>query len=86
MGENTTAMRDPVFYKWHSSINDMFDAYKQTLTPYTTDQVSRESFNSEIVNLLLGCAMYLYQRSAAGDLKSKLTQNVELWMKKECIL
>lgn len=40
MGDSATAMRDPAFYRWHTSINDMFDAYKQTLTPYTEEQVS----------------------------------------------
>ncbi|XP_065201957.1 phenoloxidase 1-like [Planococcus citri] len=40
MFENTTAMRDPVFYRWHNSIQDIFEAYKNTLTPYTTQQLS----------------------------------------------
>lgn len=41
MFENTTAMRDPVFYRWHNSIQDIFEAYKNTLTPYTAQQVSK---------------------------------------------
>lgn len=40
MFENTTAMRDPVFYRWHTSIQDIFEAYKNTLTPYTAQQLS----------------------------------------------
>lgn len=39
MGENTTAMRDPVFYRWHENINDIFMEYKNTLPPYSEDQL-----------------------------------------------
>lgn len=41
MGENMTAMRDPVFYRWHSTIQDMFELYKGTLPPYTVQQVCK---------------------------------------------
>lgn len=40
MAESATAMRDPIFYRWHTNIQDMFNAYKETLTPYTVQQVS----------------------------------------------
>ncbi|GLH09004.1 Phenoloxidase subunit 1 [Gryllus bimaculatus] len=39
MGAVETAMRDPVFYRWHSFINDMFVAHKQTLQPYTEQEL-----------------------------------------------
>lgn len=39
MAEPSTAMRDPVFYRWHNSMNDIFFAYKDQLTPYTVQQV-----------------------------------------------
>nr|WJJ70399.1 venom protein U-MPTX.15-39 [Megalopyge opercularis] len=34
MGDSTTAMRDPVFYRWHAYIDDIFETYKQKLQPY----------------------------------------------------
>ncbi|KAK7871345.1 hypothetical protein R5R35_007603 [Gryllus longicercus] len=40
MGDPTTAMRDPVFYRWHAFVNDLFTAHKRTLTPYTEEQLN----------------------------------------------
>lgn len=34
MSDTTTAMRDPIFYRWHKYIDILFDAYKQTQQPY----------------------------------------------------
>lgn len=39
MGESTTAMRDPVFYRWHAFIDDIFQAYKSKISKYTVEQV-----------------------------------------------
>lgn len=39
MGDSATAMRDPVFYKWHAFINDIFLEHKNTLPAYETPQV-----------------------------------------------
>lgn len=39
MGDSATAMRDPVFYKWHSHVDSLFQRYKEQLTPYTSAQV-----------------------------------------------
>lgn len=39
MGDSATAMRDPVFYKWHAFINDIFLEHKNTLPAYGVDQV-----------------------------------------------
>lgn len=40
MGDSTTAMRDPIFYRWHENINDIFMEYKHTLPAYTLPQLS----------------------------------------------
>ncbi|GAB0086196.1 Hemocyanin, N-terminal [Sergentomyia squamirostris] len=40
MGDSTTAMRDPVFYEWHSYIDDIFQEHKMRLTPYTVAELS----------------------------------------------
>lgn len=39
MGNNKTAVRDPIFYRWHGFINDLFDAYHRTLRPYSKAEV-----------------------------------------------
>lgn len=40
MSDTTTAMRDPIFYRWHKYIDIIFDTYKQTLPPYQVQGVS----------------------------------------------
>ena len=39
IGDNTTAMRDPAFYRWHAYIDDIFQEHKTSLTPYTMPQL-----------------------------------------------
>ncbi|XP_076237383.1 phenoloxidase subunit A3 isoform X2 [Calliopsis andreniformis] len=39
MGDSATAMRDPVFYRWHAFVDDVFQEYKQTLPEYTESQL-----------------------------------------------
>ncbi|KAL1138896.1 hypothetical protein AAG570_008958 [Ranatra chinensis] len=39
MGDPATAMRDPVFYRWHAFIDDIFMEHKNTLPRYTTQQL-----------------------------------------------
>ncbi|XP_049879265.1 phenoloxidase subunit 1 isoform X2 [Pectinophora gossypiella] len=39
MGDSATAMRDPVFYRWHSYVDDIFVQYKRKLTPYAADRL-----------------------------------------------
>ncbi|CAG4931483.1 unnamed protein product [Colias eurytheme] len=40
MGDVATAMRDPVFYRWHAFIDDIFQLYKNKLPPYVKDQLN----------------------------------------------
>lgn len=40
MGDSATAMRDPVFYRVHANIDDLFTMYKDKLTPYGPEKVS----------------------------------------------
>ncbi|XP_068086719.1 phenoloxidase 1 [Anabrus simplex] len=40
MGDSTTAMRDPVFYRWHAFVDDIFEEFKRTLPRYTVDQLN----------------------------------------------
>ncbi|XP_044761569.1 phenoloxidase 1 [Coccinella septempunctata] len=34
MGDSSTAMRDPIFYRWHAYIDDIFQEFKSTLPRY----------------------------------------------------
>jgi hypothetical protein len=40
IGDPATAMRDPMFYRWHSFVDDMFQEHKATLPRYDTNRVS----------------------------------------------
>ncbi|KAI5638758.1 hemocyanin, ig-like domain-containing protein [Phthorimaea operculella] len=39
MGDSATAMRDPIFYRWHAYVDDLFVTYKNKLTPYPADRL-----------------------------------------------
>ncbi|OXU22254.1 hypothetical protein TSAR_002572 [Trichomalopsis sarcophagae] len=39
MGDATTAMRDPVFYRWHAYVDYVFQIFKDSLSPYTVEQL-----------------------------------------------
>ncbi|XP_023292341.2 phenoloxidase 2-like [Lucilia cuprina] len=39
MGDAATAMRDPVFYKWHAYVDDIFQEHKTRLNPYTLPEL-----------------------------------------------
>lgn len=39
MGDPATAMRDPIFYRWHAFVDDIFQEHKNTLPRYTAQQV-----------------------------------------------
>ncbi|XP_043289152.1 uncharacterized protein [Venturia canescens] len=39
MGDSATAMRDPIFYRWHAYINDIFMEHKATLPAYNLNQL-----------------------------------------------
>ncbi|GJQ85376.1 PPO1 [Trypoxylus dichotomus] len=39
MGDSATAMRDPIFYRWHAYIDDVFQQFKGSLPRYTEEQL-----------------------------------------------
>lgn len=47
MADVTTAMRDPIFYRWHSFLDTIFTKYKNTLPPYHEPELI---FDNIIVN------------------------------------
>ncbi|XP_055532399.1 phenoloxidase 1-like [Wyeomyia smithii] len=40
MGDVSTAMRDPVFYRWHGMIDGIFRKFVESLNPYTSGQLN----------------------------------------------
>ncbi|XP_017079787.2 phenoloxidase 3-like [Drosophila eugracilis] len=40
MGDSTTAMRDPVFYRWHAFIDNVFQEHKRLLRPYEVEELN----------------------------------------------
>ncbi|XP_013109667.1 phenoloxidase 2 [Stomoxys calcitrans] len=40
MGDVTTAMRDPVFYKWHGYLDTIFNKFKSLLPPYGANELN----------------------------------------------
>lgn len=39
IGDNATAMRDPIFYRLHAFVDDIFQEHKQILKPYTETEL-----------------------------------------------
>ncbi|CAG9825513.1 unnamed protein product [Phaedon cochleariae] len=40
LGDVATAMRDPIFYRWHAFIDDLFHRFKATLPRYAENQLN----------------------------------------------
>jgi tyrosinase len=40
MGDSGTAMRDPVFYRFHADMDDIFQEYKKKLPPYSEQELN----------------------------------------------
>nr|CCA94916.1 hemocyanin subunit b [Euphrynichus bacillifer] len=39
MSDTATSLRDPIFYRWHRFIDDMFQEFKKSLHSYTKDEL-----------------------------------------------
>lgn len=42
-------MRDPVFYRWHAFIDDVFQEHKQSLPEYSGPQVRNMIFSTKLL-------------------------------------
>jgi len=40
MSDTSTSLRDPIFYRWHRFVDNIFQQYKATLHPYTREQLT----------------------------------------------
>lgn len=45
IGDNTTSMRDPVFYRWHVYVDDIFQTFKEQLPAYTAPSLNFEGIS-----------------------------------------
>uniref|UniRef100_A0A182NH37 Tyrosinase copper-binding domain-containing protein n=1 Tax=Anopheles dirus TaxID=7168 RepID=A0A182NH37_9DIPT len=53
MGDVTTAMRDPIFYRWHGMIDALFRRHKERLTPYSAQQLGNPGVTVSSVGVQL---------------------------------
>lgn len=51
MADVTTAMRDPIFYRWHSFIDSIFVKFKNTLQPYQLNDLAFEGIEVKSVSV-----------------------------------
>lgn len=51
MADVATAMRDPVFYRWHTFIDTIFLKFKSQLEPYQTEDLRFAGINVTTVNV-----------------------------------
>ncbi|XP_053688843.1 phenoloxidase 1-like [Sabethes cyaneus] len=56
MGDVTTAMRDPVFYRWHGMIDGIFRKFIETLNPYTSAQLGFPGIKVNSINVRINRA------------------------------
>lgn len=54
MGDVTTAMRDPIFYRWHSFIDSVLNKHKSLLPPYNNAELNFNGINVTYVEAKLG--------------------------------
>ncbi|XP_046387012.1 phenoloxidase 1-like [Ischnura elegans] len=52
MGDPATAMRDPVFYRWHAFVDDLFQMHKRTLPTYTANQLDYQGIRITNVEII----------------------------------
>lgn len=48
MADAAVDLRDPIFFRWHAYLDDMFQDFKATLPRYTEVQVSKHLFGQPI--------------------------------------
>ncbi|GFY38390.1 hemocyanin C chain [Trichonephila inaurata madagascariensis] len=51
MDDSATSLRDPIFYRWHRFIDDMFNEYKKKLPRYTKDDLGFNGVEIESVRV-----------------------------------
>ncbi|CAO1403519.1 unnamed protein product [Diamesa hyperborea] len=58
MGDVTTAMRDPLFYRWHGYLDSLWVKYKDTLPQYPPEQLNFNGITVNSINVKLTSTEY----------------------------
>lgn len=53
MSRVETAMRDPIFYRWHCFVDNIFKKFKEGLTPYSAQQLHFDGVIVENIDVKL---------------------------------
>lgn len=56
MGDVTTAMRDPIFYRWHGFIDNICNKHKALLPPYNSNQLGYQGVQVENIEVKINSA------------------------------
>lgn len=83
MGDVATAMRDPVFYRWHAFIDNILQRFKATLPRYTEDKVrlvfvSKHSISEKVFLMFLAqlSGSYRYWRPNQNRQRRQYSEHV----------
>ncbi|XP_068144854.1 phenoloxidase 2 [Drosophila tropicalis] len=78
MGDVTTAMRDPVFYRWHTFVDNIFNKFKTLLSPYNASQLGFDGISVDYIEAKLGASnaqantLLTYWQKSSADLAAGL--------------
>ncbi|KAH8266304.1 hypothetical protein KR038_011975 [Drosophila bunnanda] len=78
MGDVTTAMRDPVFYRWHGFIDSVFNKFKARLEPYNASQLNFDGVTVDYIEAKIGKSntkantLLTYWQKSSADLAAGL--------------
>lgn len=51
MAVTSVSMRDPIFYRWHEFLDNLFYSFIDTLPPYTSQEVSKSSMMTIFIKI-----------------------------------
>ncbi|XP_016929103.2 phenoloxidase 2 [Drosophila suzukii] len=78
MGDVTTAMRDPIFYRWHGFIDSVFNKFKTRLDPYNAAELDFDGVTVDYVEAKIGVGsakpntLLTYWQKSSADLAAGL--------------
>ncbi|KAH8253120.1 hypothetical protein KR032_003624 [Drosophila birchii] len=78
MGDVTTAMRDPIFYRWHGFIDSVFNKFKARLDPYNAAQLNFDGVTVDYIEAKIGKSntkantLLTYWQKSSADLAAGL--------------
>ncbi|EDV54994.1 phenoloxidase 2 [Drosophila erecta] len=78
MGDVTTAMRDPIFYRWHGFIDTVFNKFKTHLNPYGAGELNFDGVTVDYIEAKIGKSntrantLLTYWQKSSADLAAGL--------------